>query len=114
MDFATSTSVSGDWRGIAYEVKDADTEAACAVLAVLVVDDLRLHEKLGEPEARTFIDRCIKRVTHAAESFGGRVAEVGHVEVIADIYSADDALKSALEILRPSANHPPKTKNKLK
>ena len=107
MDFGTSTSVSGDWQGVEYEALDAEAEAACAVLAVLVVDDLRLHEKLGEPEARTFIDRCVKRVTHAAESFGGRVAEVGHAEVIADFSCADDALKAALEMLRRVADLPP-------
>ena len=106
-DFGTSTSVSGDWLGVEYDALPIDAELAIAVLTIFVVDDARLHEKLGEHEARQFMDRCVKRVLHAAESFDGRAVEVACGEVFADFAGADDALKAALEMLRRVADLPP-------
>ena len=107
VDFGTSTSVSGDWQGVDYDALHVDVAPASALLVVIVGDEVRLHEKIGGDEARRFLDRCVKRVVHAADSFDGRAVEDVGGEIFAEFERADDALKAALEMLRRVADLPP-------
>ena len=105
--FGTSTSVSGDWKGVEYDVLNVDNGAALALLMVCVTGDAPLCEKIGKNETQRSVDRCLKRIVQTTESFGGRPAEAGHNEVVAEFDHPDDALKAALEMLRRVADLPP-------
>ena len=104
VDFGTSTSVSGDWQGGEYDVLNASP--SLALLVIGVAGDTPLYEKMSKSEARQSIDRCLKRIIHTSESFGGRPAETGPNEVVVEFDRPDDALKAALEMLRRVADLP--------
>jgi class 3 adenylate cyclase len=102
--YGTSTSVSGDWANCDDE---ADGASLTAVLVVRIAGQDSLAEIIGDGETQQALDRCIKRVVRAAETFGGRSVEAPQYEIIADFDQTDAAMQSAIEMQKRVSSLPP-------
>lgn len=67
----------------------------------------RLHRKIGTAEAKHQLERYVKRMERAIESFKGRVAQAPVDEMVATFESADDAVSAAIETQRRLQELPP-------
>src|ERR1035437_3427616 len=93
VDYGTNTSVSGNWADNSDE--DADDGAlSSAVLMVVITGQELLSGKIGAEETQQAIDRCMKRVIHAVDIFGGRIIETRQSGIIVDFGQSDAALQS--------------------
>ena len=97
VDFGTSTSVSSLWEGDFAEVS-AEPTASTAILVVTMIGEESLFKKIGQTETLQAVDRCMKRVLRAAESFGGRTLETRAGEMVIDFGQADLAMLAAIEM----------------
>lgn len=82
-------------------------ERELSVLFADVSGSTRLYEKLGDTEALYAVDRCIKRMERAVESFHGRVVKTIGDEVMAVFDSADEAFQAATEMQQRITDLPP-------
>lgn len=82
-------------------------ENARSVLFADVSGRARLHEKLGNPETRRAVGRCLKRVQRAVAAYGGRTIKSGGDQLIAVFTLADDAFHAALDMQQRVADLPP-------
>ncbi|MFZ5508843.1 MAG: adenylate/guanylate cyclase domain-containing protein [Pseudomonadota bacterium] len=79
-------------------------------LCVLFADvsgSTRLHEKLGDKEARHAVERCINRMTRVTEMRHGRVVKTLGDELMAVFAAAEDGLQAACEMQQRVADLPP-------
>ena len=72
-----------------------------------VCGNVPLFERMADTEALYAIDRCLKRMTRAVETFSGRIAEAGGGELLVVFESAEDACHAAIEIQQRVADLPP-------
>lgn len=82
-------------------------ERQLSILFADVTGSARLYEKLGNTEAAHAVDRCIKRIERAVESFNGHVLKVVGDEVMASFAAAEDAYQAAVEMLERVLDLPP-------
>lgn len=99
--FGMETNVSN----VALDLDSADQLAS--VLVANVSGNARLHEKLSSGEALRAVDRCLKRMERAVESFAGRVVKVVGDELMAAFDTADEAFQAAVEMQARVADLPP-------
>lgn len=78
-----------------------------SVLLAGVSGSARLHEKLGAAEAARAVDRCVKRMERAVETFRGKTIEASGDEVMATFAHSDEAAQAAVEMLERVADLPP-------
>jgi class 3 adenylate cyclase len=78
-----------------------------SVLFADVSGSTRLYEKLGDTEALRAVDRCLKRMERAVESFRGRIVNNIGDEVMAVFDTADDAFQAATEMQQRITDLPP-------
>jgi class 3 adenylate cyclase len=67
----------------------------------------RLYEKLGDKEALHTVERCINRMTRAAEQYHGRVVKTIGDEVMTVFESAEDGFQAACEMQQRVDDLPP-------
>ncbi len=72
-----------------------------------VCGNVPLFERMADTEALYAVDRCLKRMTRAVETFSGRVAEAGGGELLVIFETAEDACHAAIEIQQRVADLPP-------
>lgn len=82
-------------------------EKMLSVLFSDVSGSTRLYEKLGDTEALRAVDRCLKRMERAVESFRGHIVKNIGDEVMAVFTSADDAFQAATEMQQRITDLPP-------
>lgn len=82
-------------------------ERELSILFADVSGSSRLYEKLGDTEALYAVDRCIKRMERAVESFRGRVIKTIGDEVMAAFDAAEDAFQAATEMQQRITDLPP-------
>jgi class 3 adenylate cyclase len=76
------------------------------VLFADVAGSTRLYEKLGDTEAKHTIERCLKRVSMAVESFGGRVIKTIGDAVMAVFTDTESCLQAACQMQQRVAELP--------
>lgn len=82
-------------------------ERMLCVLFADVAGSTRLYERLGNAEALHAVERCIKRMRRATETFFGRVAKTIGDEVMAVFESPDNAVHAACEMQKRVDDLPP-------
>ncbi len=82
-------------------------EKTQSVLFAGVSGQARLHEKIGNPETRRAVGRCLKRVQRAVDAHGGRTLRTSGDELIAVFALADDAFHAARDMQQRVADLPP-------
>lgn len=99
--FGTETEFSSIGAGMGKK------EKMLSVLFSDVSGSTRLYEKLGDTEALRAVDRCLKRMERAVESFRGHIVKNIGDEVMAVFTSADDAFQAATEMQQRITDLPP-------
>lgn len=89
-------------------------ERELSILFADVSGSARLYEKLGDAEAVRAVERCVKRMERAVETFQGKVAKVVGDEMMAVFESAEDAFNAASEMQQRVTDLPPISGVKLK
>ena len=82
-------------------------EKTQSILFAGVSGQLRLHEKIGNPETRRAVGRCLKRVQRAIDAHGGRTLKTSGDELIAVFACTDEAFHAAIDMQQRVADLPP-------
>lgn len=99
--FGTETEFASNEAGMGKK------EKMLSVLFSDVSGSTRLYEKLGDAEALRAVDRCLKRMERAVETFRGRIVKNIGDEVMAVFANADDAFQAATEMQQRISDLPP-------
>src|SRR6185503_4927336 len=78
---------------------------SCAVLFADISGSTRLYEELGDSQALSRIDRCLRLLRDAAVEFGGRVVKTTGDGVMCSFEQAEPALHAARFMQPPLAIH---------
>lgn len=78
-----------------------------------VCGSVSLYEKLGDSEAPHAIERCLKRMSRAVETYRGEVRQLAGDELFAVFESADEAAQAAVEMQLRIDDLPPVSGHKL-
>lgn len=78
-----------------------------------VCGNVSLFERMVDTEALYAVDRCLKRITRAADSFAGKVVESAGSELLLVFDAAEEACNAAVEIQQRIADLPPVSGHKL-
>ena len=76
-------------------VSDMSEPYSCAVLFADISGSTRLYEELGDSQALSRIDRCLRLLRDAALEFGGRVVKTTGDGVMCSFEQAEPALHAA-------------------
>lgn len=82
-------------------------EQNIGVLFADISGTTRLYRKIGTDEAQRALERCVKRMERAIETYRGRIVMPAVDEMIAVFASADEALQASAEMQRRLADLPP-------
>lgn len=83
------------------------SEPTRTLLLASVAGSARRHERLDDADASRAVERCLKRVERAVESFGGRLVCTLGGEAMAVFAQPDDAVQAAYEMQQRVAEMTP-------